>query len=235
MASAQERGLTKLTAKLHAPMYNAFDRQLSEALLRRDAFLDRMICQEIPHLRKELDGKRLSTEANRYISHCLKGLGGKNAAPLRQVSIAVRHDTAEALRAVVEEHNLVRDAFLNRLIVLLRSSDKFLVAMGLPRRVKWNRHDGTQGMATSPLCAIEETISDPFYYLRAACEAQYECGLNLVEFPVELIGLYCYLPDDQVPGTNAYLRREKDEDDLRTLLLDLESTLTPTNASAKGD
>ena len=63
MATEQDRGLTKLTAKVYSPMYMAFDRQLSNALLRRDAFLDRMISQEIQHLRNDLEGKRLSKEA----------------------------------------------------------------------------------------------------------------------------------------------------------------------------
>lgn len=233
MATAQDRGLTKLTAKLYAPMYADFDRQLSDALLRRDAFLDRMIWQEVPHLREDLGGKRLSNEANRHISHSLKALGGKKAPPLRQVSIAVRHETAEALRAVVEEHNLVRDAFLNRLIALLRSSDKLLKALDLPTRVHWGRQDGTEDMPTSPLRAIEETLWDPFYYLRAACQKHYGCGLHLLEFPVEFMGLYCYLADDQVSGTQAYKDRAEENKLLLLDLEDFESFLTPIKA--KGD
>lgn len=229
MATAQDRGLTKLTTKLFAPMYADFDRQLSDALLRRDAFLDRMVWQEIPHLREDLKGKRLSIEANRYISHRLKSLGGKKAPPLRQVSIAVRHETAEALRAVVKDHNLVRDAFLNRLIALLRSSGSLLKALGLPNRVRWNRSDGTEEMPTSPLRAIEETLWDPFYYLRSACEAHYRCGLYLLEFPVEYMGLYCYLDDDQVPGTQAYKEQAKASEAFNRLLLtDFEANLTPS-------
>lgn len=227
MATAQDRGLTKLTAKVFAPMYADFDRQLSAALLRRDAFLDRMISQEVPHLREDLKGKRLSPEANRHISHSLKRLGGRNAQPLRQVSIAVRHETAEALRAVVEEHNLVRDAFLNRLIALLRSSDKFLKALGLPNHIRRNRSDGTEDMPTSPLRAMEEVLRDPFYYLRAAIQTHYGCGLHALEFPVELTGLYCHLDDDQVPGTSAYKDREEETRLLLADFEDFESNLSP--------
>lgn len=227
MDTVHDRGLTKLTAKLFAPMYADFDRQLSGALLRRDAFLDRMIWQEIPHVREDLKGKRLSNEANRYISHSLKGLGGKKSPPLRQVSIAVRHETAEAFRSLVEEHNLVRDAFLNRLIALLRSSDKFLKALNLPMRVGWGRRDGTEDMPTSPLRAIEETLWDPLYYLRAACHSQYGCGLHLLEFPVEFMGLYCYLDADQVPGTSVYKERESENKLLWAALDNFESNLTP--------
>lgn len=234
MATEQDRGLTKLTAKVYAPMYAAFDRQLSNALLRRDAFLDRMISQEIQHLRNDLEGKRLSNEANRYISHSLKTLGGKDAPPLRQVSIAVKHETAEALRAAVDEHNLVRDAFLNRLIALVRSSDELLRVLELPncvggaRRAARRKQEDLPDMPTSPLRAIEETLSDPFYYLRAACEARYSCGLYLLEFPVEYMGLYCYLDDDQVPGTLAYRDREKIDRQQLDDFKNFEANLTPS-------
>lgn len=228
MNTSKPRGPTKLTAKLYAPMYADFEQQLSTALLGRDAFLDRMIWQEIPHLREELKGKRLSAAANRHISNKLKELGAKNS--MRQVSVAVRFETAEALRTVVEEHNLVRDAFLNRLVALLRSSDKLLIALGLPTRVTWNRRDGTEDASTSPLRAIEETLADPFYYLRSACQARYGCGLYLLDFPPELASLTCYMDDEQVPGTRAFSQQSKADTALLQQLEEIENNLTPTNA-----
>jgi len=236
MATTQDRGLTKLTAKVFEPMYTDFDRQLSACHLRRDAFIDRMILQEIPHLRADLAGRKLSEKANRYISHHLKRLGGKNAPPLKQVSIAVRHETAEALRSAVGEHNLVRDAFLNRLITLLRSSPKLLDVLGLPtdvgdaRKAVQRKREDLPDMSTSPLRAIEETLNDPFYYLRAACKARYGCGLYLLEFPVEYMGLYCYLDDNQVPGTKTYQDPEKISRQLLDELDNLEANLTPNRS-----
>ncbi len=81
---------------------------------------------------------------------------------------------------------------------------------------------------TSPLSAIEETLDDPFYYLRAACKARYSCGLYLLEFPVEYMGLYCYLDDDQVPGTLAYRDREKIDRQQLDDFKNFEANLTPT-------
>lgn len=237
MTTSTERGLTKLTAKLYAPMYADFERQVSDALLRRDAFLDRMIQQEIPYLREDLKGKKLSPEANRYISRSLKGLGGRDTPELRQVSIAVKHETADALRAVVEEHNLVRDAFLNRLIALLRSSDKLLDSLGLPKKISSFRRDGTEDMPTSPMRTIREVLDDPFFYLRHECEMQHGHGLNLLEFPEQLHGLCCYLPDDRVSGTQAHeerRRREEENLNLAYLLDDLESNLTHVQQHPKG-
>lgn len=175
--SAPHAGVTKITARLFEPMYADFDRQIADALLRRDAFLDRVISCEIGHLRTDLTGKRLSDKAKRYVAGRLKSLGGKDSSPLRQVSIAVRQETANALRVVVAEHNLVRDAFINWLITLLRSSDKLLECLDLPTRVTTSRRDGTQDMPTGPIKAIEETQLDPFYYLRSACQERHGCGL----------------------------------------------------------
>jgi hypothetical protein len=226
MTNNRERGLTKLTIMLFAPMYQNFERQLDNIPLSRDAFLEIVIAQEIPHLREELKGKKLSNAANRYISQSLKRLGGKDAPPLRKVSIAVKHETAEALRQVVNEHNLVRDSVINRLIALLRASDDLLKSLGLPSRVQSSRRDGTEDMPTSPLRAIEETLLDPFHYLRAACIDGNGYGLSLLAFPEQLIGMSVYLADDQVPGT-------KEHSAAGDLWTDILSALTPATQKAK--
>lgn len=204
MKNNRKDGLTKVTAKLFAPTYARFDTQLSEALLRRDAFIDRMIANEVPHLRQDLAGKKLSPQANRYISQSLKKMGTQE---LEKKSISIRHSTVDALKAAVDEHNLVRDAFLNLLIVLLRSTDKFLEQLGLPSRITSFRRDGTDDMAVSPLIAITEIQWDPLYYLRAACEKEYGCGLYALTLPARFHGFACHLPDEDVPGTQANLER----------------------------
>lgn len=203
--------LTAITARLYAPMYKDFDRQLNGALLRRDAFLDRAIAGEIKHLREDLAGKRLSAVAHRFIAGKLKGMGKKGDPALKQVSIAVRPATAEALRKATTEHNLVRDAFLNRLITLLRSSDALLDSLGLPKVVENDWRDGSEPMPTSPLKVIELTEWDPLYYLRNACHQRHGCGLYALDFPESLIGFSCFLDDDRVPGTPENAKRIKSE------------------------
>ena len=199
--------LTAITARLYAPMYRDFDRQLNAALLRRDAFLDRMIAGEIVHLREDLAGKKLSPAANRFIAGKLKGMGKKGDPELRQVSIAISAATAEALDAAKRQHHLMRDAFLNRLIALLRASDQLLDALDLPKVVGQDWRDGSEPMPTSPLKAIEATEADPLYYLRNACHQRHGCGLYALDFPESLIGLSCFLDDDRIPGTPEHARR----------------------------
>jgi hypothetical protein len=204
MKSDPKDDLTKITVNLFAPMYRSFDRQLSDALLRRDAFIDRMIATEIPHLREDLTGKALSRKANRHISQSLKGMGTELLA---KTCISIRPSTAKALHEAVNDHNLVRDAFINRLIALLRSSDDLLGLLDLPTRITSSRRDGTEDMPTSPLKAIDEIQSDPLFYLRHACQHRHECGLYDLELPPHLHGLSCYLPDEVVPGTAEYAKK----------------------------
>lgn len=201
---------TKLTARLFAPLYADFDKQMTAALLRRDAFLDQVIAGEIPHIREDLAGKRQSSEAHKYVAGLLKSLGGKTAPPLKQVSITVRLSTAQALRSVADEHNIVRDSLINWILVLLRSNDSVLDELDLPKRVSWGRRDGTQDMPTSPLKAIEETQHDPFYYLRAASWERHGTGLYDMSLPKRFLAFSCHLADEWVPGTDAFAQREAD-------------------------
>lgn len=199
--------LTKVTAKIFDPVYVEFDRQMTRSMLKRDAFLDRVISVEIPHLRNNLKGKQLSPRAKKYISGCLKSMGGAHTAGLRAVNVSLTQDTADALREVVSELNLQRDAFLNWLIVLLRSTDQLLERLDLPLTIK-SSYGGCllDTPPISPLRAIEDIEADPLYYLRTACEEIHGHGLYSFELPEAWHGFACYLPDSEVPGTAEYER-----------------------------
>lgn len=230
MSTNKVSSSTKLTVRFFGPMYADFKRQLGTYLLQRDAFLDRVIAQEIPYLREDLQGKVLSQAAHRFISSELKNLGRPDLNRTliqQQVSIAVRPETAEALRAVVQDHNLVRDAFLNRLVALLRSSKRLLDALDLPHSVTSFRKDGTEDMPTSPLKTFEVTLADPFHYLRAACHERYQCGLYALPFPRKLQALSCYLSDEEVEGTESFKNRNQANEDCLAGLDIWESNLSP--------
>lgn len=222
-AKNQQARATAITVRLFEPMYVDFDRQLSGLLIKRDAFIDRMISVEIPHARSDLEGKELSPVAKRYIAGRLKNLGKGDHPPLKQVCISVRPETADALDRLVKDHNLVRDAFLNRLIMLLRSSDALLEALDLPKRINGFSHTGTQDMPTSPMKAIEEIQWDPLYYLRNACMKKHDCGLYDLPLPEHLDAFSCFLPDEEVPRTLAHAQRLQEEEEWAALLIDLEN------------
>ena len=203
---------TKITAKFFKPMYDDFDRQLYRLMFKRDAFMDKMIEQELSALRADLAGKRLSAKANAYISGELKKLGGRKVPPLHPVSIKLRKSTAQALEEIVRESNLVRDAFLNRLVMFLRSSDRLLTKLGMATAI--NDVPGAQTMPTSPMKVLEEVLADPFFYLRADCRNQHGCGLYALKLPKELHAFSCYLADDEIPGTPAFESKQAEEEAL---------------------
>lgn len=196
---------TKITTLLYEPIYNDFTSQLKSLPFRRDAFIELMIERELPNLKEDLAGKVNSAKAKRYISGCLKKMGGAKAGQLMKLSISVSKSTATELRALEDKHKFPRDAFLNRLVVLLRSTDFALKALDLPRTVR-QVGGGVEDMPTSPMGVLEAALFDPLYYLRNACQRQHGCGLYLVDTPWP--GFACYLADEDVPGTAAYLAQQ---------------------------
>ena len=87
---------------------------------------------------------------------------------------------------------------------LLRSTDYLLKKLDLPADVSDVR--GSEGMPTSPMKAFEAAFFDPLYYLRSACQKRYGCGLYLLDMPWQ--GFACYLPDEEGPGTDAYIEHQ---------------------------
>lgn len=102
----------------------------------------------------------LASDLNRSVGQesagKLTNIGKKGDSASKQVSITVESATAEALRAVSEKHSLVRDAFLNRLIALLRSSDT-LLDCGWTSRRKAPVRGGTAPAPCRQTYAIEAT------------------------------------------------------------------------------
>jgi hypothetical protein len=214
---------TKITVKIHEKMFQAFEKQMDALHLKRDAFLDSVIQEEVKYLADELKGKRQSPAARQYIAGELKRLG------TRQVNIQVEQSTADELNRVIADGNIVRDAFINRLIMFLRSTPTVLNALGLPLAINNSEYeDGVEPMATSPLTAMEEVHSQPLYYIREAIQERHGVGLYELLLPSQLIGFSCYLEDSFVPGTEAYKAAQNSLDDL---LFDLGSDIPKKSES----
>lgn len=209
---------TKITVKIYEPLLKDFDRQLDRLFIKRDAFLNAMIQEETQHLAREMEGKRLASSAKRHIAAELKRMGTK------QVNVVVDKATADALNAIVETSNLVRDAFVNRLIMLLRSSCALLSYLDLPELIKGSEFDAcVEPMPTSPMKAIEAVHADPLFYLRTACEERHKTGLYLLELPPKLVGFTCYMDESMVPGTKAYEQMQREVQAMLDELIDLET------------
>jgi hypothetical protein len=197
---------TKITVKVWKPLLADFDAQLDRLCIKRDAFLNHMLSVEVRQLRSDLHGKCNSPRARRYISSALKRMG------THTVNVVVDKSVAKALADAVKAHNLVRDAFVNTMIMYLRSSDSLLKYLDLPRfvmRGEFERYIYDE-LPTSPLRAIEAFYADPLQYIRLGAEERYEEGLYAVALPPKLIGFTCHLADDHVPGTPAHAEMQRD-------------------------
>jgi len=189
-----------------------------------------MINVETECLAQELAGKKLSSKAHRYIAGELKRMGTTT------VNVVVDKTVADALNAVVKETNIVRDAFINRLLWLLRGGKKLLDYLELPSRLTASafEHYVPDFMPTAPLQAMLQIRDDPLYYLRLASEERHGTGLYLLELPYQLHGFACWLDDIFVPGTATYIDADQLLADLATMEADAFNGFTPIAASTNG-
>ena len=222
---------TKITAHVYEPLWINFMRQSNALFLKRDAFLNHVVSSEVRHLASDLDEKRLSAKAKRYISGKLKSMGSHRARP---VNIVVQQECAKSLNEIVARSNLVRDSFINRLFFLLRASDSFLDYFGFPLKVD-PASEGAESVPMSPLKALEALRDDPLHYLRTSAKQRFDCGLYTLPFPEPLHGFSCYLDENQIPETPAFARKKADYDKILASLEPLEkAAFSQTNPKPQG-
>lgn len=195
---------TPVSFRVPTKLWEGFTNQANALFLNRGPFLDHMLSIELPHLQEDLKGLALSLRAKRSISGALK----KEVPLSPNVNFEVHAETADLLRAVVKEHNLVRDAFFCRLLVFLRGSDTLLEYLEVPRYASDRGLNVLlEEMPTSPMKALEAVRDNPLYYLREHVRHVHGCGLYRVVLPVPT--LHCYLEDEHVSGTRANARLTK--------------------------
>lgn len=216
---------TAISFNVPPKLWEAFKKQTDELFLSRAPFLDYMVANELPYLRTELAGLKLSLRAKRHISGAMKRTGPVS------VNIDVRPETAEALREATQAHNLVRDAFMARLLLFLRSTDAFLKYLEIPRIASSRGTDAyLEEMPSSPLKAMEAVRDDPLFYVRHHVEYVWETGIYRLTLPRQIDWAACYLADEDIPGTAAYRRQQKLSNELLAMLDDIP---TKTSRSKK--
>lgn len=211
--------MTKMTFKVHAQLWDSFDAQIRALPIKRDQFLANIIRCETPRLANAMKGKRLSGMANRWVSSQLNRL-----RPVT-VNIGIEKEVVVALKEVVGEANMVRDAFINRVLAFLRSSDTLLDHFGLPRR-----EDGRVGKncinlekPVSPMSSLIDIFADPLWYLHLAVEELCEDDLYLLHFPSpQMDGFACWMDDAHVPGTRKHRRAEREIEEISKSIADFE-------------
>lgn len=156
-------------------LFSLFSNKLDGCFIKRDAFLNHVISVELDNLKKGLKGRKNSVHAKKHIASNLSELGTKT------INVVVDKQVAKDLNSIVKEHNLVRDAFINRLLLLLSFPDNIISYMFDVRLVqvveRFNPEHNYVDMDPPPrtfIDALEFIQSSPNRYIQDELDLLYE-------------------------------------------------------------
>lgn len=221
---SKPRKPAKILFSLWDNLVEPLNRRLEESCLRRDAFLDAVLTHELVQLEQEIS-KPNSPEAKKCIADHLAMLTRK------PVTLALRPETVRRLEEVCKKKNIVRDAYMNRLVLCLLAPPKLLNRLfGLKDYTsEVLKHWEPPGFDSywQSLRTIPELIRDPFQFVRECIALQQIEDDEVSNFymavipenlfgvsrgkksggepalPPNTLGLNVYLPDERVPGHPA--------------------------------
>jgi adenylate kinase family enzyme len=199
---------TKITVRLIDVLNNRLNKHISNCFIKRDQFVAHLIKTQFPSIRSAFHNKKLSLKAKRFIS------GNIKRGDTKLVNIQIDKDIAQELNQLVNEHNLVRDALINRIIFFAIADTKILKTMRIPTTIE-DIAPLSEFLITLPIAPfnmMKEITYDPLFFLKEAFNAVHLESLYLIDFQNfgfkndlrTISQLSCYIEDDQVPGTDAY-------------------------------
>jgi len=170
----------KITAKVWEPILKKLDLKLDAACLKRDAYLSKVLSIELAHLDSEVVFSN-SPAAHKFIADRLERL-----RPRKPVSFSLDESVIERLNDICARKAIVRDAFLNRMLLILAVAPATVDHLFFGsekdewRRVVWKelKHDGP--FYENTLYPLEHDI-DPFWGIRTGIEIYSEDD-ELVDF-----------------------------------------------------
>lgn len=159
---------TKITIKVWKPVVEKLEARMNEACLRRDLYLARLLASEVQHLEAEVAVAN-SQAAYNHVFERLESLDRKS------MSLALPPELVEQINDVCKRKRIVRDAFFNRLFLLLAAPPKALDVImfrdysGDWKRDVWRKYGDdsvTMEMSVLPLASV----TNPFWAIREAFE-----------------------------------------------------------------
>lgn len=170
----------QITVQPTRKLAESFSESVELAFLRRDAWLNHILSAELPRIKAELAGHVNSAAARKFIE--AQAAGRERAA----MTISLDRSTADQIRALCDEHGVVRDALFNRLFLLLTLppeewasavqipldaikviADTFFVSDSEPQPMAYEpRLHYIDVFTQSPLAVPADFIRDPFSYHR---------------------------------------------------------------------
>lgn len=103
----------QITVQPTRKLAESFSESVELAFLRRDAWLNHILSAELPRIKAELAGQVNSAAARKFIE--AQAAGRERAA----MTVSLDRSIADQIRALCDEHGVVRDALFNRLFLLL--------------------------------------------------------------------------------------------------------------------
>ncbi|MGZ8173717.1 MULTISPECIES: hypothetical protein [Methylobacter] len=217
---------TKVLVNVYEPVIAIMKHKLDEACLKRDAYLDKALCREAGFLREEVVTPN-SDKAKSYIADNLKQL------KLKPLNLLLSTETVELMNVVCKEKNIPRDAFINRVFLLLIASDTvidvlffslFKECLGTIDPDFWVSDWNEWEIVLEPhikmyhcfnrpniLDSIEEFVNiSPFWRLRDYFSG-YEADWKMYSYPFEKKALnnlpddYTFLKTDNILGFNTFM------------------------------
>lgn len=171
----------KITVKIWMPIWIKFNKKVRDACLRRDAFLIKVLQSELPYLDSEVSLPN-SPEALAYVESQL------DAMDRRIVSLALPSALSAELNTVLRTKRISRDAFFNRLFLLLAAEPKFIDSLwfrfvGDPnwRAAVWSefKHEGP--FFERGFYPLEPAV-DPLWGVRTGLQVFNEDAAEVIEY-----------------------------------------------------
>src|SRR6185437_966695 len=172
---------TKMLVQVWDVLHKAVKRDLRSLHIMRDTYLNALFAREIEELEREVKFV-LPDEVCRYIKRRLRGLKRE------RVTIAVDRDVEGRLNRVLNERNIPRDAFVNRILFFLVAKPSHLRTLGIG-------YERRQEVVVKPLDDAWTFLHDPFSNIRMSNDGTFYT-LVLPDEPLgekwpNLFGLNC--------------------------------------------
>ena len=168
MATKTLKTVPKISVRIWRPIIDKLDEKMDAACLRRDAYLNKVLERELDWLDEEVSIPN-SPASYEFVFEQLDPLNRK------LVSLALPSELTARLNDICARKRIVRDAFFNRLFLLLAASPKVIDTLLFGsvadewRREVWseNKHDGP--FFQNGFYPLEPMI-DPFWAIRSGLE-----------------------------------------------------------------
>jgi len=107
--------VTKISVKIWKPIFEKLETKLEAACLRRDAYLAKLLAVELDHLENEVSIPNTQASYDYVLSQL-------EAFDRKLVSLALPQELISRLNEICARRRIVRDAFFNRLFLLLAAA-----------------------------------------------------------------------------------------------------------------